>query len=246
MAKSDLALSISSTSHKRRMSALKQTFGRLRRQCSRRLRPQPQMEMETRTQVQPKAQLAPLGLALPAPVRDIPRQKSALLLDLPPELRNAIYEYVLVLEQPITITKTSKWTQPGLLRVCKQIRHETASIYYNTNKFRIDCADMDFTLYLGFENHINPWYKNFDNVVLFDMGYGQAKWSSLLVLLEAVHEGQTGGLVYRDNVGGLSAAAVGASRMVFDLRRAPWADVETALEFYKKAVVDSGANWTWA
>ncbi|KAK5684304.1 hypothetical protein LTS10_004171 [Elasticomyces elasticus] len=245
MAKSDLAPSISSSSRRRHMATIKQTFGRLRRSCSRRLRPPSQMEMETRTQMQPKA-LAPLGLAIPAPVRDIPRQTSALLLDLPPELRNAIYEYVLVIEQPITITKTSKWTQPGLLRVCKQIRHEAASLYYNTNKFRIDCADLDFTLYLGFENHINPWYENFDNVVLFDVGGGQAKWSSLVVLLKAVHESQTGGLVYPDDVGGLSAAAVGASRMVFNLRRAPWSDVETALEFYKKAVVDSGADWTWA
>ncbi|KAK3617716.1 hypothetical protein LTR56_025093 [Elasticomyces elasticus] len=241
MATSQFAPSVNSTSHKQRISDVKQTFGRLRRYCSRKLRAQPQLQPHSTTQ---PASLAPF-LALPAEIPDLPCQTSSRLLDLPPELRNAIYEYVLVLEQPIIITKTSKWTQLGLLRVCKQIRHEAASLYYNANKFRIDCSDLDFTLYLGFENHTRQWDEELDNAVLFNLGGGQANWSSLMVLLKAVHEGQTAGLVYPDNVGGLCAAAVGASRMVLSLRRAPWADVETALEFYKRAVVDSRARRAW-
>ncbi|KAK5704352.1 hypothetical protein LTR97_003370 [Elasticomyces elasticus] len=226
MAKSQFAPSVISTSHKQRMSTIKQTFGRLRRYCSEKLRPQPQPQ----PQLQPHPTTQPASptpfLALPAEIPNLPCQTCSRLLDLPPELRNAIYEYALVIHQPITISKTSQWTQPGLLRACKQIRQEAAPIYYGMNQFHIYCPSLDFTLSLAFRTHSGKWRKGLNNVEVVDIGNGRPNWSTFLVFLEAVHE-------------------AGASQMVVKLRGSKWTDVEAALEIYKKTVVDVGPGWTW-
>lgn len=69
------------------------------------------------------------------------------LLKLPAELRNRIYEMVL-LDATTTHVTTAKakpdWHSPGLLRTCHQIRSEASSIYYAVNIFRVsslNCSD---------------------------------------------------------------------------------------------------------
>ncbi|KAK0356105.1 hypothetical protein LTR91_009206 [Friedmanniomyces endolithicus] len=58
------------------------------------------------------------------------------LLKLPPELRNAIYSYVLV--DPPEVLVTYHWRPPALLSMSKQIRREALKIYFAENIFRID------------------------------------------------------------------------------------------------------------
>jgi len=58
------------------------------------------------------------------------------LLRLPPELRNAIYSYVLV--DPPEVLVTNHWRPPALLSMSKQVRREALKIYFAENIFRID------------------------------------------------------------------------------------------------------------
>ena len=54
------------------------------------------------------------------------------LQGLPAELRNQIFELVLIEDEPIDITATTP-TQPGLLHVNRAIRKECISLYYTYN-----------------------------------------------------------------------------------------------------------------
>ncbi|KAK0247847.1 hypothetical protein B0A54_16556 [Friedmanniomyces endolithicus] len=68
------------------------------------------------------------------------------LLALPPELRNRIYELVLVdmgdkiidiyPETDNFVTRPYLW-QPALTRVSREVRHETLAIFYGQNSFRV-------------------------------------------------------------------------------------------------------------
>lgn len=60
------------------------------------------------------------------------------LLNLPPELRNRIYEYVLVNRcLKITVSK-EKHSQPPLLETCRQLREEASGIFYSQNELKMD------------------------------------------------------------------------------------------------------------
>ncbi|TKA46449.1 hypothetical protein B0A54_02281 [Friedmanniomyces endolithicus] len=65
-------------------------------------------------------------------------------MTLPAELRNVIYEALLVRSEPIKINcvKHPRWRDPRLLRVSKAIRAEASTIYYKGN-------DFDFSILLS-------------------------------------------------------------------------------------------------
>ena len=56
-------------------------------------------------------------------------------LDLPPELRNRIYELSLVQGRSINPVHLEDQRQPAITRTCHQIRKETLPIYYSQNHF---------------------------------------------------------------------------------------------------------------
>lgn len=70
------------------------------------------------------------------------------LLDLPPELRNSIYRYILVSNQPIAIqfesdrhSKRCHFTMiPALTLVSKQLRLETQRLFLEENEFQVGAA----------------------------------------------------------------------------------------------------------
>ena len=65
------------------------------------------------------------------------------LLVLPRELRDEIYEYVVVEEKPINFDSRFNRpcpNQPGILGVCHQIRTEASPLYYDLNSFMFDCG----------------------------------------------------------------------------------------------------------
>jgi len=90
------------------------------------------------------------------------------LLDLPPELRNHIYEYLLLggedeapvrvtdclLEErglpPIILQAGSEeiWQPPAILQTCQQIRDEATPVYYTTNTFDVfvDSRNLERTI----------------------------------------------------------------------------------------------------
>lgn len=62
------------------------------------------------------------------------------LLDLPPELRNSIYNYVLATDDVIKIPASGKPKRPPLLQVCQQITDEATLLYYSCSKFSISAG----------------------------------------------------------------------------------------------------------
>lgn len=64
------------------------------------------------------------------------------LFDLPPEIRNTIYRYVLVKTRNIAITKSRGIPEPALLLVSKLVRSETYELFYIENKFK--CVVIQF------------------------------------------------------------------------------------------------------
>ena len=57
------------------------------------------------------------------------------LLELPAELRNNIYRYALVSDDPIYITPDGLRTRKALLQTCEQIKNEATGIFYAENVF---------------------------------------------------------------------------------------------------------------
>ncbi|KAI6886344.1 hypothetical protein KC318_g15016 [Hortaea werneckii] len=62
------------------------------------------------------------------------------LLDLPPELRNTIYTYVLATDDVIQIPASGKPIRPPILKVCQQITDDATLLYYSCNKFSISAG----------------------------------------------------------------------------------------------------------
>ncbi|KAI7285434.1 hypothetical protein KC345_g1719 [Hortaea werneckii] len=58
------------------------------------------------------------------------------LLALSPELRNIIYEEVLVDTNNIDIPKDGKLVRPPLLKVCRQVAEEASTLFYGLNRFK--------------------------------------------------------------------------------------------------------------
>lgn len=57
-----------------------------------------------------------------------------LMLHLPPELRNNIYE-LLFLPEPLP--KRASWKEPPISQTCKQFRHEALPVHYRRNNFML-------------------------------------------------------------------------------------------------------------
>lgn len=77
------------------------------------------------------------------------RAQESLLLRLPSELRNRIYELVCVEHGPIYVGDWARppdgAVEPSLLRVCHQIRSEALSVFYGKNMFEANNSDEDRT-----------------------------------------------------------------------------------------------------
>lgn len=80
------------------------------------------------------------------------------LLDLPPELRDAIYEFALTAEKTVVTYRLDAYerdtydhaVQPALTRVNRQVRDETLPIYYGCNDFILHTES-------GRYSHVHRW-----------------------------------------------------------------------------------------
>lgn len=72
-----------------------------------------------------------------------PKSGKQIFLTLPAELRNSIYELVIISPDELVITKEGNLATPPLLQVCKQIRCEALTMYYAENCFRALVDDHD-------------------------------------------------------------------------------------------------------
>ncbi|KAK5704354.1 hypothetical protein LTR97_003372 [Elasticomyces elasticus] len=172
-------------------------------------------------------------------------RKPSLLLTLPPELRNRIWEHSLVSPEPPVRIDNETWRQPPLIRTCKQIRQEAAPMYYGLNKFSIIVTDLDFKTDIHFCRSARSCVDFPPDTSYYSSGPVQAKWESLMEGAKAVHSGMIPGCQHNMAQTGVLAAAAGALKIARRLRGVPWEQVEEVLIVYKSAVVSSGTGWNW-
>ncbi|TKA81371.1 hypothetical protein B0A55_02072 [Friedmanniomyces simplex] len=130
-----------------------------------------------------------------------PAKRSNSLMTLPAELRNHVYEDVLVDSRPIrmfrdnggrdrsqsTKRKRTPWREPELLAVSKAIRAETSTIYYRGNDFDIevylpDIADLCRRIRRLVERYgIRPFRSL--RIVIPDADWSELRYGRLLGLL---------------------------------------------------------------
>ncbi|KAK5164608.1 uncharacterized protein LTR77_009814 [Saxophila tyrrhenica] len=67
-----------------------------------------------------------------------PNQQMSPLLRLPAELRNAVYRFSLISDDPIQLKVNTIKTPKALLKTCTQIRNEATTLYWAENIFSID------------------------------------------------------------------------------------------------------------
>jgi hypothetical protein len=81
----------------------------------------------------------PSPLVTSTPITDAD-PKTPSLLSIVADIRNNIYELVVVRRYPVSIRTTTRYgstrhVEPGLLRTCRQIRSESLRMYYERNRF---------------------------------------------------------------------------------------------------------------
>lgn len=72
----------------------------------------------------------------------------SLLLDLPAELRNHIYQSLLSSDEPLDASKPIP--QPNLTRVCRQMREESLAWFYTRNLFTISVCNGNMSDFVAF------------------------------------------------------------------------------------------------
>ena len=114
-------------------------------------------------------------------------KSSSRLLNLPPELRNKIYEFALVESQEIQVHQQNIVKPPPLLACCRQIRSEALGLFFTGNNFRIWSQDCSGRLVLRWRRHFENYGRNAQGnkqtigVALL----GRPNWSNLLGWLKA-------------------------------------------------------------
>ena len=121
---------------------------------------------------------------------NIPIDNECRLLDLAAELRNTIFEYVLLDKNKIVITKKT-FRKPALLRTCKQIQNEAGPIYYGPeNKFGFVVKNYDALTLKHFCIASQGLWRGSPPKFSMRMGWSCLNWSKLLNWLEAYHKGE--------------------------------------------------------
>ncbi|KAK3617301.1 hypothetical protein LTR56_025369 [Elasticomyces elasticus] len=169
------------------------------------------------------------------------------LLSLPAELRNEIYEYVL-LEPDIKygVLVTPDLELPPLLSVCRQVRSESRGIWYNGQKFTHVMSDCNADTMLAWSRHLanigipnpNHWKYQFE----FD---GEPNWDNLMRWCKTLCE--DGGLrmdpkTFLSPFQSVIGSACQIARESFDCERS-WKECRGLLEILRRTVGKFEKKW---
>lgn len=76
----------------------------------------------------------------PNAITTTPATAGSRLFKLPDKVRNKIYRYVLIKEDAIAVVRSNFQYRTALLKVCRQICNDAATIFYSENAFKTDFA----------------------------------------------------------------------------------------------------------
>ncbi|KAK4891701.1 hypothetical protein LTR27_009709 [Elasticomyces elasticus] len=172
-----------------------------------------------------------------AKAADVDEQKSAFLA-LPPELRNRIYEYVLI--DPNKISVDANLQIPPLLHVSRQVKTEASGIWYWGNHFRRDIRDCNGELLTRFTQH----YRSAGMRCLVKLRiYGRPNWPNLFKWCKQVQVRTSPRLPCGEGFTELETVISSAHEIVLRLRDQPWEKCEAMLEILRRTAGSSDKRW---
>ncbi|KAK5737776.1 hypothetical protein LTR17_006424 [Elasticomyces elasticus] len=174
-----------------------------------------------------------------------PATARCMLPTIAPELRNKIYEMVLLQEGTIRIDK--KLRIPALLQVCRQIRSDTLVMWHKRNPFDIIIMHCNADLLLRWDRHFYLTIPIDVGTVKLDAHIrGKPNWANLMQWCKGVWK--NGGVTFKVSPGAnklvqvATVATMLADRFRFPTRR-PWSECEAALEDFRLAVGAFDSKW---
>jgi len=179
------------------------------------------------------------------------------LLSLPPELRNRIWSYLVIVETTFTITNQVLLV-PGILRTCRQIRKEALGMFLELSTFRVgvdDCdrAWTDDCLSTG----LKPVIRSARAVGIVDVKdikikqicyrwviYGTPNWANLLRWMKTWHaNGKTGFGDGTEEDSPFFKVIVAATKTIAGMKGKQWSEVEAVLEGWHVVLTAMDSEW---
>ncbi|KAF2169950.1 hypothetical protein M409DRAFT_19565 [Zasmidium cellare ATCC 36951] len=143
------------------------------------------------------------------------------------ELRNRIYEEVLIQDDAITIDAFLK--PPTLPQTCRQIRNESAGIFYLRNTIFTRIIDLDASLYGAFYRLAQKYEDDDSCVEVLLSKSGKRHWGNLMEWAREIHGGRSRGEGYDVEHDSVSAVVAVVTEMVAAYAGMPWEKCEKAL-----------------
>jgi hypothetical protein len=141
----------------------------------------------------------------------------------------------------ILITENLK--PPALLAVCRQIRKETKTIFYTSNRFHVDIPYYDTTLYTAWRIHIrNIGYKTKASNVAFRV-LGGPNWENLKIWCRHVWSGLPAISRVRGHVKRKHEIVDAAHRIAVASRGKPWVECEVQLDGWRRVLGQVDRTW---
>ncbi|KAK5678526.1 hypothetical protein LTS10_008970 [Elasticomyces elasticus] len=165
------------------------------------------------------------------------------LFALPAELRNSIYEDVLIEDAKIEVTVNTR--VPALLQVSKQTREETLSMWLQTNTFNFTITNCDASLICGWERFWSARKFRELKIKINMVLVGTPNWSALMKWCKEVCEDEAGAATPQltdTKFGGIITTATGIAWR-FSEFYGPWARCEKVLGELRHSAALEDADW---
>jgi hypothetical protein len=167
-----------------------------------------------------------------------------MLFELPPELRNRIYELVIRESHHIAICKNHKPHPPDCLNACKQLRSEALKVWYQFNHFRIVIEHFDTSFLPLWADHIQTVGVQPRCKISVARSYN---WTNLREWCKHVHQDPSSQPFYTWNNGRESdTVARKTITIARECRGQPWSNCERALQALKGAMALYKKEWRQA
>ncbi|KAK5111957.1 hypothetical protein LTR85_011704 [Meristemomyces frigidus] len=169
------------------------------------------------------------------------------LLALPPELRNKIYEYVLIDNAGVVVV-TQATVQPPLLRTCTKVRSQALPIWYADNEFEVKIRDCDGSIYVKWLRHTRSiGSKGALRRVAWILS-GRPNWTNLMAWLREQYEGRSDLQPEFSFSGNVELPdewrfVIAAHDMLKDYSEKPWHVFERAMKRLRYAVDPFDPRW---
>ncbi|SMQ55866.1 unnamed protein product [Zymoseptoria tritici ST99CH_3D7] len=175
---------------------------------------------------------------------DQTKQSSSRLLNLPPELRIAIWELAVTDDAQYIPVIATGYARPKLLETCKQVRSEALELFYLSNHFHFDIRGYNDSLLLKFAEPLKAM-----NIRAYLTKAGFKTWTpgwdGLMRWLENLHTGQHWLSLANSKAPGSAACLLVKGLFVTAraLREVEWNRLKEILESMRPALVALDARW---